>query len=108
MENSNNSFRANASITIIEKLTRCHTLEMMACMVLDMHNKGIMSDKFMIEKTTEDYYSAVNDAVNAITTVLDIDEKQVIEMVKDPKGHFDLIYELNDQLFKPKEEAKEE
>lgn len=109
MENSNNSFRANAVIDIIMKLAKTHTTELIACMVLNQHQRGIMSDRFMIDKTTTDYYEAVDDAVNAVMTVLDIDFEEAKDLVKDPKGHFELMYRLNG-LFeeKVKEETKEE
>ena len=102
-----NTFRANAVIDIIMKLAKCHTTELIACMVLNQHSRGIMSDQFMIDKTTTDYYEAVDDAVNAVMTVLDIDFEEAKELVKDPKGHFELMYRLNG-LFEEKEEIKEE
>jgi len=104
MENSS-SFRANAVIDIIMKLAKCHTTELIACMVLNQHSRGIMSDRFMIDKTSADYYSAVDDAINAVMTVLDIDFEEAKDLVKDPKGHFELMYRLNG-LFE--EENKEE
>lgn len=107
MENSNNSFRANAVIDIIMKLAKCHTTELIACMVLNQHSRGIVKDRFMIDKTTTDYYEAVDDAVNAVMTVLDIDFEEAKDLVKDPKGHFELMYRLNG-LFEEKEETKEE
>lgn len=107
MENSNNTFRANAVIDIIMKLAKCHTTELIACMVLNQHSRGIVKDRFMIDKTTTDYYEAVDDAVNAVMTVLDIDFEEAKDLVKDPKGHFELMYRLNG-LFEEKEETKEE
>lgn len=109
MENSNNSFRANAVIDIIMKLAKCHTTELIACMVLNQHSRGIVKDRFMIDKTSADYYSAVDDAVNAVMTVLDITFEEAKDLVKDPKGHFELMYRLNG-LFeeKEKEENNEE
>ena len=102
-----NTFRANAVIDIIMKLAKTHTTELIACMVLNQHSRGIVKDRFMIDKTTTDYYEAVDDAVNAVMTVLDIDFEEAQDLVKDPKGHFELMYRLNG-LFEEKEEIKEE
>lgn len=102
-----NTFRANAVIDIIMKLAKTHTTELIACMVLNQHSRGIVKDRFMIDKTTTDYYEAVDDAVNAVMTVLDIDFEEAKNLVKDPKGHFELMYRLNG-LFEEKEEIKEE
>lgn len=102
-----NTFRANAVIDIIMKLAKTHTTELIACMVLNQHSRGIVKDRFMIDKTTTDYYEAVDDAVNAVMTVLDIDFEEAKDLVKDPKGHFELMYRLNG-LFEEKEEIKEE
>ena len=107
MENSNNTFRANAIIDIIMKLAKTHTTELIACMVLNQHSRGIVKDRFMIDKTTTDYYEAVDDAVNAVMTVLDITFDEAKDLVKDPKGHFELMYRLNG-LFEEKEETKVE
>ena len=108
MENSN-SFRANAITDIVLKLAKTHMTELIACMVLNQHSRGIMKDRFMIDKTSADYYAAVDDAVNAVMTVLDITFEEAKDLVKDPKGHFELMYKLNG-LFeeKEKEEIKEE
>ena len=104
-----NTFRANAIIDIIMKLAKTHTTELIACMVLNQHSRGIVKDRFMIDKTSADYYEAVDDAVNAVMTVLDIDFEEAKDLVKDPKGHFELMYRLNG-LFeeKEKEENNEE
>lgn len=102
-----NTFRANAIIDIIMKLAKTHTTELIACMVLNQHSRGIVKDRFMIDKTSADYYEAVDDAVNAVMTVLDIDFEEAKDLVKDPKGHFELMYRLNG-LFEEKEEIKEE
>lgn len=107
MENSN-SFRANAITDIVLKLAKTHMTELIACMVLNQHSRGIMSDRFMIDKTSADYYAAVEDALNAVMTVLDISEEEAKDLIKDPKGHFELMYRLNG-LFEEKEKtAKEE
>lgn len=107
MENSNNTFRANAITDIVLKLAKTHMTELIACMVLNQHSRGIMSDRFMIDKTSADYYAAVDDAINAVMTVIDITEEEARDLVKDPKGHFELMYRLNG-LFEEKEETKEE
>ena len=53
MENSN-SFRANAITDIVLKLAKTHMTELIACMVLNQHSRGIMKDRFMIDKTSAD------------------------------------------------------
>ena len=99
MEEINNFVDALADI--IKKLSDCHCAELIACAALDQHHRGIISNRAMIDKTSADYNATVDAAVNAVTTVLDIDVEKAKDLVKDPKGHFDLMLRLND-LFEEK------
>lgn len=106
MENSN-SFRANAITDIVLKLAKTHMTELIACMVLNQYHRGIVRDRVMVDKTSTDYYKSVEDALTAVMTVIDIDFEEARDLVKDPKGHFELMYRLNG-LFEEKEENNEE
>lgn len=99
-----NTFRVNVIIDIISKLAKCHMTELIACMILNQHSRGL-TDRLMIDKTSADYDDAINDAITAVTTVLDITEEEAKELIKDPKGHFELMYRLNDLY---EEKVKEE